>query len=73
MNQRLALPSRQNHTTRMIRIAGQRTLCISVQHDEHPTEILLRVKGANYSSELIGLYDLIARLISFALQRDLPH
>jgi hypothetical protein len=38
-------------------------------HDaEYPTEIFLRLKGSDCSSELIGLYDVIARLMSLALQ-----
>jgi hypothetical protein len=71
MSQRLALPARGNHTTQMVKSPSQRTLYISVHDDEHPAEIFLRVKEADCSSELIGLYDVIARLMSFALQRDL--
>jgi hypothetical protein len=44
---------------------------ISVHDDERPAEVFLRLKGADCSSELIGLYDVIVRLMSFALQRDL--
>jgi hypothetical protein len=72
MNQRLALPHRRNHTTQKVKIAGQRTLSISVHDDEHRSEIFLRIKGADYSSELIGLYDVIARLMSIALQHGAP-
>jgi hypothetical protein len=68
MSQRLALPTRRNHITQKVRIAGQRTLYLSVDDDQHPTEIFLRVKGPDCSSELIGLYDIIARLMSLALQ-----
>jgi hypothetical protein len=70
MSQRLTLPSR--HITQKVRIAGQRTLYINVHDDERPPEIFLRVKGANCSSELIGLYDVIARLVSIALQYGAP-
>ena|SRR5678815_3238214 len=72
MNQRLALPARRNHITQKVRIAGQRTLYLSVHDDEHPAEIFLRLKGSDSSSELIGLYDVIARLISLALQYGAP-
>ena len=72
MNHRLALPNRRNHTTQKVRIAGQRTLYLSVHDDEHPAEIFLRVKGRDCSSELIGLYDVIARLMSLALQYGAP-
>jgi hypothetical protein len=69
---RLALPNRRNHTTQKVKIAGRRTLYISVHGDEHPAEIFLRVKGPDCSSELIGLYDVIARLMSIALQYGAP-
>ena len=69
---RRALPSRRNHITQKIKVAGQRTLYISVHDDEQPAEIFLRLKGADCSSELIGLYDVIARLMSLALQYGAP-
>jgi ribonucleoside-diphosphate reductase alpha chain len=65
---RLVLPTRRNHITQKVRIADQRTLYISVHDDAQPAEVFLRLKGADCSSELIGLYDVIARLISLALQ-----
>ncbi len=65
---RRALPARRNDTTQKVRIAGQRTLYISVHDDEGPAEIFLRIKGSDCSSELIGLYDVIACLMSFSLQ-----
>ncbi len=68
MSQRLALPARRQHVTQKVRIAGQRTLYISVHDDARPAEIFLRLKGLDCSSELIGLYDVMARLLSVALQ-----
>jgi hypothetical protein len=68
MSTRLALPNRRNHTTQKVRIGGQHTLYLSVHDDPRPAEIFLRVKGPDCSSELIGLYDVIARLMSLALQ-----
>ena len=68
MSIRLTLPARRNHITQKVRIAGGRTLYISVHDDEHPAEIFLRLKGSDCTSELIGLYDVIARLMSLALQ-----
>ena len=68
MTSRLSLPNRRNHITQKVRIAGQRTLYLSVHNDTQPAEIFLRVKGHDCSSELIGLYDVIARLMSIALQ-----
>ena len=72
MNHRLALPNRRNHTTQKVRIAGQRTLYLSVHDDEQPADIYLRLKGSDCSSELIGLYDVVARLMSLALQFGAP-
>jgi len=68
MTTRLALPSRRNHITQKLKIAGQRTLYISVPDDNRLAEIILRLKGPVCSSELIGLYDVVARLMSLALQ-----
>ena len=65
---RRSLPTRRNHITQKVRIAGQRTLYLSVHDDEHPAKIFLRLKGSDCSSELIGLYDVIARLMSLTLQ-----
>jgi hypothetical protein len=65
------LPARRDHITQKVKIAGQRTLYISVHDDAPPPEVFLRLKGADCSSELIGLYDIIARLMSVALQYGL--
>jgi len=72
MSTRLTLPNRRQHTTQKVRIAWQRTLYISVHDDAQPAEIFLRLKGNDCSSELIGLYDVIARLMSLALQHGAP-
>jgi ribonucleoside-diphosphate reductase alpha chain len=69
---RRSLPPRRKHITQKVRIAGQRTLYIAVHDDEQPAEIFLRLKGRDCSSELIGLYDVIARLMSLALQYGAP-
>jgi hypothetical protein len=68
MSQRLALPARRQHITQKVKIASQRTLYINVHDNPQPTEIFIRIKGPDCSSELIGLYDVIARLMSIALQ-----
>jgi hypothetical protein len=72
MTDRLTLPNRRPHITQKVKIAGRRTLYISVHDDDHPAEIFIRLKGPDCSSELIGLYDVIARLMSVALQYGLP-
>lgn len=68
MSPRLTLSPRRNHITQKVKIAGQRTLYISVHDNGQPAEIFLRLKGPDCSAELIGLYDVIARLASIALQ-----
>jgi len=72
MTQRLALPTRRKHITQKVKIAGSRTLYLSVHDDEQPTEIFLRLKGADCSAELIAFYDVIVRLMSLALQYGAP-
>jgi len=67
MSTRLALTNRRQHITQKVRVAGRRMLYISVHDDEQPTEVFLRLKGFNCSSELIGLYDVMARLLSVTL------
>ena len=68
MSQRLFSPNRCNHITQKVRIAGQCTLYLSVDDDTQPAEVFLRLKGSNCSTESIGLYDVIARLLSLSLQ-----
>lgn len=68
MTARLTLPARRTHITQKVRIAHQRTLYISVHDDLSPAEIFLRVKGSDCTPETIALYDVIARLMSVALQ-----
>lgn len=68
MTSRLLLPNRRNHVTQKLKVASQRTLYLSVHDDECPAEVFLRIKGADGATELIGLYDIIARLMSLALQ-----
>jgi hypothetical protein len=41
MSTRLALPNRRNHITQKVKVAGQRTLYISVHEDDYRTEIFL--------------------------------
>ena len=65
-----ALPDHRHHFTQKVRNALQRTLYLSVHDDQHPAEVFLRVNGADSSSELIDLYDVIARLTSRALRYE---
>lgn len=66
MIDRLPLPTRRNHITQKVRIAGQRTHFLSVHDGTQPAEILRR-KVPDCSSEMIGVYDVIARLMNIAL------
>ena len=52
MSTRLTLSNRRNHITQKVKVAGQRTLYLSVHDDEPPAEIFLRLKGSDCSSEL---------------------
>lgn len=72
MSHRLPLPARRSHITQKVRIAGQRTLYISVHEDKHLAEVFLRLKGCDCSPELIGDYDVIARLLIVTLQYGAP-
>lgn len=72
MIHRRPLRNRHNHTTQKVRIAGQRTLYLSVHDDRQPAEIFLRVKCPDCFSELIGVYNVIVPLMSIALQYGAP-
>ena len=68
MIHRRTLHNHRHHITQEVRIAGLRTLYLSVHDDAHPAETFLRLKGSDCSLELIRLCDVIARLLSLALQ-----
>ena len=60
MSIRLVLTIRRNHITQKVKIAGQRTLCLSVQDDEYPTEIFIRQNiGPLINSEARGVPQVI--------------
>lgn len=67
---RKKLPARRSHITQRVRIGGKRTLYLSVDNDESPNEIFLRIRGET-GSEKTACYDVIARLISLALQEGI--
>lgn len=48
---RRPLPARRHHLTQKVKLAGHRTLFISVHVHEHPAEIFLRLKGSDCSSD----------------------
>lgn len=67
---RKKLPARRNHITQRVKIGGKRTLYLSVDHDTMPSEIFIRVRGET-GDEKTACYDVIARLISLALQEGI--
>lgn len=64
---RKKLPARRNHITQRVRIGGKRTLYLSVDDEKEPSEIFLRIRGET-GEEKTCCYDVIARLMSLALQ-----
>ncbi len=72
MNERRELPNRREAITQKVRIAGHRTLYITVHDVAEPLELFLRVKGHGCTTEVTSLYDSVARLASLALQFGAP-
>ncbi len=72
MSERRILPGRREHMTQKVTVGGRRTLYISVHEDAQPAELFVRVKGEGCTTEVIALYDVIARLSSLALQYGAP-
>jgi hypothetical protein len=69
---RKTLPHRRPQITQKISIAGRRTIYASVDRVTDPSEMFIRVKEKNLDPEIVTAYDVIARLISLALQYDVP-
>ena len=65
------LSSRRGHITQKVSIGVSRVLYLSVDDDKQPNEIWLRIKG-DAGAEKVTCYDVIARLMSMALQHDVP-
>lgn len=68
---RKKLPDRRGHITQRVRIGGKRTLYLSVDDEQSPNEIFLRIRG-DAGSEKVVCYDVIARIISLAIQEGIP-
>ena len=64
---RKKLPDRRDHITQRVRIGGKRTIYLSVDNGESPNEVFIRIRGET-GSEKVACYDVIARLISLAIQ-----
>ncbi len=69
---RRELPARREAITQKAYIGTQRTVYVSVHNDPHPAELFLRVKGKDCTSEIINLFDVLARISSKALQYGMP-
>lgn len=67
---RKKLPNRREHITQRVKIGNVRTLYLSVDNGEAPNEIFLRIRG-DAGSEKVACYDIIARLMSLALQEGI--
>jgi hypothetical protein len=74
MTARRELPDRRTHVTAKLRVVGPhpRTLYLSIHDDPEPGEVFIRVRGANVPDETIALYDVLARMMSLALQHGAP-
>lgn len=69
---RRQLPSRRRHITQKLKIAGRRTLYVTIHDAPSPGEIFLRVKGDGCTAEVVALFDVLARLASLAIQFGAP-
>ncbi len=67
---RKKLQARRNHITQRVRIGNKRTLYLSVDDEKEPSEIFLRIRGET-GEEKTCCYDIIARLMSLALQEGI--
>lgn len=67
---RKQLPSRRKHITQRVRIGNKRVLYLSVDDEKNPSELFIRIRGET-GSEKVCLYDVIARLMSLALQEGI--
>ena len=67
-----SLPARRNNIAQKFKVTGQLMLYLSVHDDAQPVEVFLHAKGPDCFSELIGLHEVIARLMSLTLQYDAP-
>ena len=72
MTERRTLADRREQVTQKVRVANRRTVYISTHADASPGELFVRVKGKDCTSEIVGLYDVLARLASLALQYGAP-
>lgn len=67
---RKQLEPRRRHITQRVKIGETRKLYLSVDDPKTPNEIFLRIKR-DTGEEKVCLYDVIARLISLALQEGI--
>lgn len=68
---RRTLPDRRAHITQKVGIGAKRTLYLSVDSTT-PSEVFIRVKQRQLDSEVVMLYDAVARIASLGLQYGVP-
>ena len=69
--ERNQLPARRGCITWKAKVGG-RTVYLSVDSGTPPRELFIRVKGPGCTAEVVGMYDVVARLVSLALQYGAP-
>ena len=69
---RTMLPSRRASLTQKVRVGNRRTLYLSTHDAPSPLELFVRVRGQDCTAETVALYDILARLVSVALQHGAP-
>ena len=72
VDERREMPCCRRHFPQKVQVANSRTVYLSVHHSQVPAKLFLRVNGEGCTTEVIALYDVIARLSSLALQYGAP-
>lgn len=69
---RRQLPARRAHRTPKVRVAGRCMLSLAVHGDPQPAEVFLRVTGSEVTADTVALLDVLARMMTVALQPGAP-
>lgn len=73
MTTRTRLPNRRRSVTTKLRVGHhQRTVYLTTDTGNPPRELFIRIAGQDCTSEIVGLFDCLARLVSVALQYGAP-
>jgi ribonucleoside-diphosphate reductase alpha chain len=68
---RKILKNRRPCITQKFAIGNERVLYLSVDDERAPSEVFIRIKGES-GSEKVTAFDIVARLMSLALQEGVP-